>query len=285
MKRFFPQAPWFVIVMLVASRAEAQDAAEACILRGVEQRERGDDLGALATFTGCWERDHSPRAEGQMALAEFALGRWMDAEAHLAEALSSNDAWIATHRDLLDRQLEAIRRHIGTLQVRNQTPRAELWIDGRRFGPLPLSSPARLPEGQVAIEVRAPRCQTHRDTVVVRGGEATTKEVLRLRCDQPRHPLGLILAGVGAASAITGAALWGVAGAMCDPNAPGCRTRDSAAIGRLDAASNALGWGGLALMAAGAAMWLLRFPSAGEEAPVRASVMLGPGALHVVGSF
>src|SRR5688572_1092503 len=51
--------------------------------RGVEQRKAGDDRAALELFRRAFELNGSGQALAQMALAEQALGRWLDAHQHL----------------------------------------------------------------------------------------------------------------------------------------------------------------------------------------------------------
>lgn len=66
---------------------------------GVAARRGGDDERALVLFTQAWASGHSPRARAQMGLAEQALGKFVDAEAHLSEALAApGDAWITARR-------------------------------------------------------------------------------------------------------------------------------------------------------------------------------------------
>jgi len=67
---------------------------EALIRRGIEYRKALDDLSARAEFQKAYDLTHSPRAAAQLGLAEFGLGRWEDAEAHVSEALRKpSDPW------------------------------------------------------------------------------------------------------------------------------------------------------------------------------------------------
>jgi hypothetical protein len=91
-----------------------------------------------------------------MALAEQALGRWIDAEAHLAEALQrTGDPWIARNRTLLEQALGEIRQHVGSLELSGGTPGAEVRVNGRVAGKMPLDGPLRVEAGSVSLEVRA----------------------------------------------------------------------------------------------------------------------------------
>src|SRR3569832_91379 len=78
----------------VAAALATEESDDAVIARGVALRKEGDDQAARDLFMKVYERSHSARAAGQLGLAEQALGRWEEAEAHLREALRSpNDSW------------------------------------------------------------------------------------------------------------------------------------------------------------------------------------------------
>jgi len=129
---------------------------EAALRRGFELREKGSDEAALAEFHRAYDLKKGARARAQMALAEQALGRWIDAEAHLAEALQrTGDPWIARNRTLLDQALGEIRQHIGSLELSGGTPGAEVRVNGRVAGKMPLDRPLRVEAGSVSLEVRA----------------------------------------------------------------------------------------------------------------------------------
>jgi hypothetical protein len=144
-----------------AARAHAADSAgggdeDAALRRGFELREKGSDEAALAEFQRAYDVKKGARARAQMALAEQALGRWIDAEAHLAEALQRTaDPWIARNRTLLDEALVEIRQHIGSLELSGGTPGAEVRVNGRVAGRMPLDRPLRVEAGSVSLEVRA----------------------------------------------------------------------------------------------------------------------------------
>jgi hypothetical protein len=144
------------------ARAHAPDGGgaageeEAALRRGFELREKGKDEAALAEFQHAYDLKKSARARAQMALAEQALGRWIDAEAHLAEALQqTGDAWIARNRTLLEPALADIRQHVGSLDLSGGTPGAEVRVNGRVAGKMPLDRPLRVEAGSVSLEVRA----------------------------------------------------------------------------------------------------------------------------------
>src|SRR5260221_25029 len=83
-------------------RAAAQDA-DAFIKQGIALRRALKEQEALTAFRRAYELAPSPRAVAQIGLAEQALGRWADAEAHLLTALEAvSDPWIDKYRTPLE---------------------------------------------------------------------------------------------------------------------------------------------------------------------------------------
>ncbi len=140
---------------LTSSAAWAQGAVEADLARGVALRRQGQDQAALEVFQSAWRRSRAPRALAQVALAEQALGHWVDAEEHLVEALEgSGDAWVRSHLAVLQSALAEIRQHVGRLDVSGEPAGAEVVVDGRVLATLPLARPLRVLTGSVTFTVR-----------------------------------------------------------------------------------------------------------------------------------
>lgn len=163
-----------------AQSAEDDRAAEALMEEGVALRQRGDDEAALTRFREAFSRTRAPRAQAQVALAEQALGDWINADRDMRAALAvTNDPWIERNRTALQGALQQISHRIGSVDVRVNVPGAELWIDGTRIGSLPLPAPARVAAGVVMLEVRADGYATLRRSVEVRG-ESLARETFNL---------------------------------------------------------------------------------------------------------
>src|SRR5258708_5335035 len=98
--------------------ARGGDDTGSLLQHGVELRREHRDQEALEVFTQALSLAPTPVARAQMALAKQALGRWIDAERDLSEALASDrDAWIAKNRDALDGALADIVSHLAWLRV------------------------------------------------------------------------------------------------------------------------------------------------------------------------
>ena len=169
------------LTLAFAAPAMAQDAAtvqgQALIDEGVALRRSGDDEGALARFRAAYELTHSARARAQIALVEQALGRWIDAEGHLLEALGSQEAWIEERRPTLLAQLEVIRSHLGRVRIVGGVPRAAVTVDGEPVGSLPIGSALWVEPGPTVVEVRADGHRTFTRTITTAEGQLTTLEV------------------------------------------------------------------------------------------------------------
>jgi tetratricopeptide (TPR) repeat protein len=221
----------------------AQESADALIDRGVALREEGRDEEALAVFRQAWERDPTPRGLAQMALAEQALGRWVDAERHLVEALGRRrDGWIRSVRSVLEQALAEVREHVGQLEIRTNVDGAVLHVGGRAVATLP-SEPLSLPAGEAHVRVEAPGHRAAHRTVRIAPGELTREWIELAEARDAPHgvepdgasgdTLRIVAfagAGVAAAGAI-GAAIWwaGRQAELDDCREGGCANEDDLA--------------------------------------------------------
>lgn len=147
----------FVLLLSAAAIAGPKDDADQAIARGIAFRRQGDDAAALKEFQRAQEVSPTPRATAQVGLALQALGRWAEAEQQIEESLrAAQDPWIIKNRPTLDAALGTIRGHVGTLEVVGFPSGAEVLVEQRRVGVLPLPKPVRATAGTVAIEVRSP---------------------------------------------------------------------------------------------------------------------------------
>src|SRR4051812_40646371 len=152
--------------------------AEAAIRHGVELRKTGEDEAALAEFKRAYGLQASPRAAAQMGMAEQSLGRWPEAEVHLAEAIASKgDTWVDKNRGVLEASLRTVRSRVGRLHIAGDPPGAEIAVDGKPQGKLPVEEPLRLLPGTARVEVRAPGYAPFVMSVSVPAGEVTEVKV------------------------------------------------------------------------------------------------------------
>jgi hypothetical protein len=189
----------FALVALTSTTAGAQTLdVNALVHQGVELRRSRRDLEALEVFQQAWEASHAPRVMAQIGFAELALGRWVDAEAHLIEAHSAaTDPWIAEHRDLLEDAMRDVGQHVGSLDVHGNVAGAEVRVEGRRVGALPFARPVRVAAGTTTLEVGAPGYLPVRRSIVVTPTSLTRETVTLLAVDAafgtpPPPPLDVV---------------------------------------------------------------------------------------------
>ncbi len=170
-----------ILGSLAPSTARAQSPEVERLLReGIELRQRGDPAAALGAFERANQLARTPRTLAQVALAEQALGRWVDAEAHLREALSAAaDPWIARNRAALDGALGVIAQHVGQLLVRCDVDGAAVRVAGRPAGECPLAEPVHVEAGEVEVTGAAPGASASERVRVTAGQTAVV--TLRLR--------------------------------------------------------------------------------------------------------
>jgi len=187
----------FALASLAASTAaSASPASDADVLlaRGVELRRERKDAEALEHFERANKLLPTPRALTQIALAEQALNRWVEAEQHLMIALASaDDPWIAQNRAALDEARDLIGKHLGWVTVKGAVDGAELFVNGRLVGRLPLAAPVRVVAGDVSLELRAEGfTPSSRGLQVLPGARTTETMTLERRADatarRPRPP-------------------------------------------------------------------------------------------------
>ncbi len=154
--------------------AHGDDAREAekLIRHGIELRKAHDDEGAVREFQKAYDAIHTPRSAGQLGLAEQALGRWEDAEHHVREALhASNDPWIVKNQAVLADALGTIQGHLGRVDVTGDPEGADVLVNGRKVGKLPLAEAVPVSAGQVDVELRATGYQPAQRTLTIVAGQ------------------------------------------------------------------------------------------------------------------
>jgi hypothetical protein len=155
-----------------AHGAESDDDAEKLIRRGVQLRKAHDDEGAARAFQKAYDQVHSPRAAGQLGLAEQALGRWEDAERHVSEALrATDDAWVSKNQAALAGALGIIQGHLGRIEVSGDPEGAEVSINGHPAGKLPLADAVPVSAGEVDVDLRAPGYTPAQRTLTIVAGQ------------------------------------------------------------------------------------------------------------------
>ena len=137
-----------------AASARQPDQADELIRKGVDLRKSGKDDKALEAFRTSFQLQPTPRAQAQMALAEQALGLWVDAERDLKEAMrATSDPWVSKNAKALSGAMATVEQHLGSLQLLGTPAGAVVKIDERVVGTLPFENPIRVTAGEVLVSV------------------------------------------------------------------------------------------------------------------------------------
>src|SRR5437868_3732788 len=92
-----------LLLVTVCPSSGSSEGVEDLLKKGIELRRNGRDREALAEFQRAAQIGRTPRVTAQIALAEQALGMWVEAESHMREALASaQDPWVAKNRAVLE---------------------------------------------------------------------------------------------------------------------------------------------------------------------------------------
>jgi hypothetical protein len=162
------------VLLLGAVPALASDAAEveALIKQALDLRRQQKDPLAYPLLQKAHALGSTPRTAAQLGLVEINLGYWLDAERHLSESLAAKrDVWVNQHRAVLEQNLEKARKAIGEVLVVGTPSGAEIEVNGKAVGTLPMQAPVRLGEGPARIEVRAPGYEPASRSLNVVGGQ------------------------------------------------------------------------------------------------------------------
>jgi hypothetical protein len=136
---------------LVAFPVRAEDA-ETLVQQGLSLRREKHDQEALVLFRAAYAKQPTPRVRAQIALAEQAIGHYVEAEADLRAALAaSGDPWIQKNAQGLSEALETLEEHLGWLEVQGSAG-ASVRVNGANTGTLPLAKPVRVVAGTVHVE-------------------------------------------------------------------------------------------------------------------------------------
>jgi len=168
--------PLLSFLSLVAGGARAQPAdarveAERLFEAGLRDVKRSAWAEALAEFRGSLDRSPTRSATTNVAVCLEKLGRF-------DEALDVYDYLLERFRDLSDddrasvgRERSRIERFIGAIAIDGGVPGAQVIVDGRLRGTLPLDGPIRVSVGTRVVRLTMPGWASFEVTARVASGE------------------------------------------------------------------------------------------------------------------
>jgi hypothetical protein len=168
-------------VVTVDSLGEQSPVFEKLLREGIENRRQGRDARAATLFKQALaQAPGSVRAQVHLATAYHALGDWLGADELLTSALAkSSDPFVVKHQAALQRETDLVRDHIGQLQVMGGLPGAEVRINGRLLGKLPMKEPQRVIAGAYRLEVTQPGYYPVQREITI-GARADVREQVEL---------------------------------------------------------------------------------------------------------
>jgi hypothetical protein len=161
-----------------SGRAENPEA-DKFVAEGIELRARGKDTEALRAFQKAAEIDpDSVRVQIHLATVYQALGNWLRADDYLSMALArQNHPYVNRHRQTLEDAKRVIDANIGRLEVEGEPAGAEVRLNGRLVGTLPLAAPIRSTVGSFLLEVRHEGHYTAQRPITITGGGLVRESV------------------------------------------------------------------------------------------------------------
>jgi tetratricopeptide (TPR) repeat protein len=167
----------FCISLAAAAHAQSSGRAEnpeadKFVAEGIELRARGKDNEALRAFQKASEIDpESVRVQIHLATVHQALGNWLLADEYLSMALArQNHPYVNRHRQTLEDAKKVIEGNIGRLELEGEPAGAEVRLNGRLVGTLPLAAPIRSTIGSYLLEVRREGFYAVQRPIVITGG-------------------------------------------------------------------------------------------------------------------
>ena len=114
-RRCVVTAAVLVVALAALPRSASAQDAEGLIREGVQLRRRGEDAKAHGYFQRAYDVAPTPRTAAQLGLSDLALGKWLDAEIHLTESLSTPDPWVDGNRATIDKSRAKARAQLGRI--------------------------------------------------------------------------------------------------------------------------------------------------------------------------
>jgi tetratricopeptide repeat protein len=172
-----------------APKAEASptDEAGALVERGIALRRAGNDAEALKLFQQAEQLDpDSTRIQVHLAATHQALGEWEAADGYLSRALAHpDDPYVQRHEATLAAARHTIDGHIGLLELTGGPRGAEVRLNGRLVGTLPIDQTLRVKAGIYTMEARLPGHYPVTRSVALAGG-VLVRESIELAPLSPR---------------------------------------------------------------------------------------------------
>jgi tetratricopeptide (TPR) repeat protein len=173
-----------VLILLVASSAQAQDAAAGDeearqhFYEGAQLFGEGDFEGALSAFELSFELKRSPVILFNIAQALRSLDRYAEAIEKFEDYLEMGGSEISEEqRGRVSNTISSLRRRLAPITLDVSPPGARVIIDGHEVGTAPLREPLQLAAGRRVLQVEADGYESLREEIAVVGGVSRSIDV------------------------------------------------------------------------------------------------------------
>lgn len=166
----------------IASTAQAADESpetEALLRRGIQLRREGADEAALAVFLEAEAQSPSSvRVLLHVATAAQAASKWLMADEYLRKAAQhDNDSYYQRYRNEIEEVRAATSQRVGQFRAVGSPEGAEVVLNGRVIGTLPMENPKSVEAGTYVLEVSKPGFYRLRRPISVPGAVLTRETV------------------------------------------------------------------------------------------------------------
>jgi tetratricopeptide (TPR) repeat protein len=161
--------------------------AAALVDEGMALQAAGSLQPALDKYKEAQTIYPTPRAQAQMGLTEESLGDLGAAERDIAQALTMRkDPWIKENRRRLQAAVNRLKRQLATLDISGSPEGAEVLVNQRSQGKLPLVAAVRVAGGTITVRAKK---EGYRDYEQVFDVPARGKRVIKISMDEGPVPI------------------------------------------------------------------------------------------------
>jgi hypothetical protein len=166
---------------------QAEEDPESLIRQGVALRKHGEDAKALGYFQRAYEIAHTPRTAAQLGLVLLALGRYLDAEIRLDQALDVTDPWVEGHTAALESARATARAQLAKIEIQGAPADATVEATGRPVKKLPADNAIWVSPGTARLRIEASGFEPVTREVKAALGAKTRVSITMARL-APEHP-------------------------------------------------------------------------------------------------
>jgi hypothetical protein len=184
---FLALAPSGVILAGAQQARAGEEDPESLIRQGVALRKRGDDAKALGYFQRAYDIARTPRTAAQLGLVLLALGKYLEAEVRLGQALDVTDPWVEAHTAALESARATARGQLGKIELVGAPSDATVEATGRPALKLPSDNAIWVSPGMARLRIEAPGFEAMTREVSVAQGAKTRVRITMAKL-APEHP-------------------------------------------------------------------------------------------------